>query len=103
MYTFFRKFICLNDNLDETKESENELVKAILYDFYLSLFPLPSKYELPEDYRNKFQYMKDLTEWKSYRYNVKLFLYCLVVILVYLTIYNFFRKRCCQILNKLFC
>ncbi|KAJ8956361.1 hypothetical protein NQ318_015099 [Aromia moschata] len=98
-----RKFVCLNDNLDETKAGENELVRAVLYDFYLSLFPRPSRFELPEDYRNKFGYVKDLEEWKTYRQNTKTFVCCLVFSLLCFTLYNVCKKKCCQIANKLFC
>lgn len=100
----FRKFVCLNDNLDESKDSENELVKAILYDFYMSLFPHPSKFELPEDFRNKFDHMQELKDWRNYRHNIKLFIYFLMFTTSFLAVYSFCRKKCCQITNKLlFC
>jgi hypothetical protein len=38
-------------------------VKAVVQDFYESLLPLPSQFELPRDYRNRFLHMKDLSEW----------------------------------------
>ncbi|XP_018567426.1 N-acetylglucosamine-1-phosphotransferase subunits alpha/beta [Anoplophora glabripennis] len=97
-----RKFICLNDNLDEAKASENELVRAILYDFYVSFFPHPSKFELPEEYRNKFGYIQELNQWKGYHFKIKLFVYCLVLSLLCFTFYSICKKKCCQIVNKLF-
>ncbi|KAJ8980378.1 hypothetical protein NQ317_009372 [Molorchus minor] len=96
-----KKFVCLNDNLDDTKASENALVKAILYDFYVSLFPYPSKFELPDDLRNKFGYMRELNLWKKYRFNIKTYLYFLICLLCF-AFYNLCKKKCCQIANKLF-
>ncbi|VEN43957.1 unnamed protein product [Callosobruchus maculatus] len=98
-----RKFVCLNDNLDESKVAENELVRAILYDFYLSLFPHPSKFELSEDYRNKFLYMKDLNEWKMYRFKIKLFIIFLMSIVLWMGLYNIIRRRFCRIVDILLC
>nr|CAI5838871.1 unnamed protein product [Callosobruchus analis] len=98
-----RKFVCLNDNLDESKVAENELVRAILYDFYLSLFPHPSKFELSEDYRNKFLYMKDLNEWKMYRFKIKLFIIFLMSIILWMGLYNIIKRRFCRIMDVLLC
>ncbi|GJQ85928.1 hypothetical protein Trydic_g21777 [Trypoxylus dichotomus] len=39
------KFVCINDNV--YKKYNISAINAIWYDFYLSLFPLPSKFELP--------------------------------------------------------
>ncbi|XP_074026778.1 N-acetylglucosamine-1-phosphate transferase subunits alpha and beta isoform X1 [Leptinotarsa decemlineata] len=98
-----RKFVCLNDNVDETKEDENELVKAILYDFYFSLFPHPSKFELPEDVRNKFSYINDLKDWKRYRNRVKILVFSVMSVIVCIIFYNFCKKKCCRIIKRLFC
>lgn len=57
-----KKFICLNDNIDHSKEGA-ELAKLILVDFYESLFPLPSQFEIPGQFRNRFLHLHDLKEW----------------------------------------
>ena len=57
-----KKFICLNDNIDHSKEGA-ELSKIILIDFYESLFPLPSQFEIPGQYRNRFLHLRELKEW----------------------------------------
>lgn len=57
-----RKFICLNDNMDHSKE-DTKLSQLLLQDFYESLFPLPSQFELPSNLRNRFLYVEDLNEW----------------------------------------
>ncbi|CAH1107574.1 unnamed protein product [Psylliodes chrysocephalus] len=98
-----RKFVCLNDNLDESKESENELVRAILYDFYLSLFPIPSRFELPQELRNKFAYVEELNEWKSNRMLVKICLYILIFVILCFITFNSCKKMCYQVVNKFFC
>lgn len=57
-----RKFICLNDNIDHSHK-DAATVKAVLRDFYESMFPLPSQFELPREYRNRFLHMEELQEW----------------------------------------
>lgn len=57
-----KKFICLNDNIDHSKDGA-DLSKLILVDFYESLFPLPSQFEIPGQFRNRFLYLHQLKEW----------------------------------------
>lgn len=57
-----RKFICLNDNIDHSHK-DAATVKAVLRDFYESMFPLASQFELPREYRNRFLHMEELQEW----------------------------------------
>lgn len=57
-----RKFICLNDNIDHSHKDAGT-VKAVLRDFYESMFPLASQFELPREYRNRFLHMGELQEW----------------------------------------
>lgn len=57
-----KKFICLNDNIDHSK-SGADLSKLILVDFYESLFPHPSQFEIPGNYRNRFLHLHELREW----------------------------------------
>ena len=54
-------------------------VKAVLRDFYESLFPIPSTFELPRHYRNRFQYLDQVHEWWVLLY------YCYIII-VYIAI-----------------
>ncbi|KAF5294321.1 hypothetical protein FQR65_LT10774 [Abscondita terminalis] len=98
-----RKFICLNDNMDESKVNENELIRAVLYDFYLAMFPHPSQFELPSDFRNRFLNIKELNEWKHYHYKLKVCTYFCVFVLCYLTYCNLFKRRnLYRFCNKLF-
>jgi len=57
-----KKFICLNDNIDHQKEGA-DLAKLILLDFYESLYPTPSQFELSPQYRNRFLHTHELNEW----------------------------------------
>lgn len=92
----------MNDNLDDRKLSENELVKAILYDFYLSLFPKPSKFELRPDLRNRFLYLDELEQWRAEHFKIKLCIYFFVVLLCYITFFHVFKVRyVCRLLNKI--
>ncbi|XP_072171737.1 N-acetylglucosamine-1-phosphotransferase subunits alpha/beta-like [Diadema setosum] len=61
-----KKFVCLNDNIDHTSK-DAYMVKAVLQDFYESLFPIPSQFELPREYRNRFLHIDELREWRRYR------------------------------------
>jgi hypothetical protein len=55
------KFICINDNIQNpTPELENAL-----RDFYLSFFPLPSQFELPDGVRNPSLYRDELDALKA--------------------------------------
>nr|CAD7429542.1 unnamed protein product [Timema monikensis] len=84
-----KKFICLNDNLNPYKKKENTLPRAILQDFYESLLPSHSSFELPSAYRNRFLHITELNSWHAHRNIIKLLLYICVTVLVLFTIYNF--------------
>ena len=53
------RFICLNDNINHSSPDAGKVV-AVLHDFYLSILPKPSKFELPPNVRNANFYMNDL-------------------------------------------
>lgn len=57
-----KKFICLNDNINHAREGA-DLTKLVLVDFYESLFPTPSLFELPRMYRNRFLHVHELKAW----------------------------------------
>lgn len=52
----------MNDNIDHSHKDAGT-VKAVLKDFYESMFPLASQFELPREYRNRFLHMAELQEW----------------------------------------
>ncbi|XP_059170682.1 N-acetylglucosamine-1-phosphotransferase subunits alpha/beta-like [Physella acuta] len=87
-----KKFICLNDNIDHSIE-EAKTVKAILQDFYESLLPIQSQFELPRDYRNRFLHMRDLREWRTYRDRLRFWTHVALVVLVILALLSFLGDK----------
>lgn len=74
-----------------------------MLDFYMSLFPVPSKFELPEDYRNRFLYMEDYKELVD-KQNRRFKLTCIfLVVITFVLFLNFFRRRVCEFIDRLFC
>ncbi|EFA84682.1 putative glycophosphotransferase [Heterostelium album PN500] len=58
------KFICLNDNINHDKPTAPLAIKVV-HDFYESLFPRPSSFELPASTTNHFQYIGDIVSIKA--------------------------------------
>ncbi|XP_076015050.1 N-acetylglucosamine-1-phosphotransferase subunits alpha/beta [Genypterus blacodes] len=96
-----RKFICLNDNIDHSHK-DAATVKAVLRDFYESMFPLASQFELPREYRNRFLHMEELQEWRVYRDKLKFWTHCVLVTLVVFTVISFFAEQLILLKRKLF-
>lgn len=84
-----KKFVCLNDNIDHSKK-DAELIKALLVDFYESLFPIPSQFELPRDYRNRFLYVSELNEFMKEKEVIKFWTNIFLVILVLVAFFSIF-------------
>ncbi|KAA0721026.1 N-acetylglucosamine-1-phosphotransferase subunits alpha/beta [Triplophysa tibetana] len=96
-----RKFICLNDNIDHSLKDAST-VKAVLRDFYESMFPLSSQFELPKEYRNRFLHMTELQEWRLYRDKLKFWTHCVLVTLVIFTVMSFFAEQLIMLKRRLF-
>nr|XP_057934374.1 N-acetylglucosamine-1-phosphotransferase subunits alpha/beta-like [Doryrhamphus excisus] len=96
-----RKFVCLNDNIDHAHK-DAATVKAVLRDFYDSMFPLPSQFELPKEYRNRFLHMDELQEWRVYRDKLKFWTHCVLVTLMAFTVMSFFAEQLIHLKRKLF-
>ena len=77
-----KKFICINDNIETG--SDYLTVRNLLIDFYLTVLPLPSPFELPNNYRNRFAYLDDFLKWK--RKQRILLILCLSIIVLLLLI-----------------
>lgn len=88
-----KKFICLNDDMDPLRHAENEVVRALLNDFYRSLYPLRSTFELPLQYRNLFTHRHKLLEWRANRTRTRNLLLCLILLLLITTFYHFFYHQ----------
>ncbi|NXI26509.1 GNPTA phosphotransferase, partial [Sterrhoptilus dennistouni] len=96
-----RKFVCLNDNIDHNHK-DAQTVKAVLRDFYESMFPIPSQFELPREYRNRFLHMHELQEWRAYRDKLKFWTHCVLVALVVFTVISFFAEQLIALKRKIF-
>ncbi|NWQ86585.1 GNPTA phosphotransferase, partial [Burhinus bistriatus] len=96
-----RKFVCLNDNIDHNHK-DAQTVKAVLRDFYESMFPIPSQFELPREYRNRFLHMHELQEWRAYRDKLKFWTHCVLVTLIIFTVISFFAEQLIALKRKIF-
>ncbi|XP_037702598.1 N-acetylglucosamine-1-phosphotransferase subunits alpha/beta isoform X2 [Choloepus didactylus] len=96
-----RKFVCLNDNIDHNHK-DAQTVKAVLRDFYESMFPMPSQFELPREYRNRFLHMHELQEWRMYRDKLKFWTHCILATLIMFTVFSFFAEQLIALKRKIF-
>lgn len=96
-----RKFVCLNDNIDHNHK-DAQTVKAVLRDFYESMFPIPSQFELPREYRNRFLHMHELREWRAYRDKLKFWTHCVLATLIMFTVFSFFAEQLIALKRKIF-
>nr|XP_014436515.1 N-acetylglucosamine-1-phosphotransferase subunits alpha/beta [Pelodiscus sinensis] len=96
-----RKFVCLNDNIDHSHK-DAQTVKAVLRDFYESMFPIASQFELPREYRNRFLHMQELQEWRAYRDKLKFWTHCVLVTLIVFTVISFFAEQLIALKRKIF-
>ncbi|XP_063165520.1 N-acetylglucosamine-1-phosphotransferase subunits alpha/beta [Candoia aspera] len=96
-----RKFVCLNDNIDHNHK-DAQTVKAVLRDFYESMFPIPSQFELPREYRNRFLHTQELQEWRVYRDKLKFWTHCVLVTLIVFTVTSFFAEQLIALKRKFF-
>lgn len=79
--------------MDPLRHSENEIVRALLNDFYRSLYPLRSTFELPMQYRNLFTDRHKLLEWRTNRTRTRNLLLCLIFLLLVTTFYHLFYHQ----------
>ncbi|KAM4676644.1 N-acetylglucosamine-1-phosphotransferase subunits alpha/beta [Discoglossus pictus] len=96
-----RKFICLNDNINHIHK-DAQTVKAVLRDFYESMFPIPSQFELPREYRNRFLHVQDLQDWRNYRDKLKFWTHCVLGTLIVFTVISFFAEQLIALKKKIF-
>lgn len=59
----------------EHEGKENDNVRAVWRDFYQSLYPKRSSFELSPLYRNRFLHLADLRQWKRERDRIHLLLF----------------------------
>ncbi|KAI6658944.1 N-acetylglucosamine-1-phosphotransferase subunits alpha/beta-like isoform X1 [Oopsacas minuta] len=91
-----RKFICINDNIDHNTASAS-VVKSLIREFYLSLFPIPTPFELPSHYRNRFGYIDEYTKWQLQKSSIdvyfKIVILVTLVLIFVLVFYDKFKRK----------
>jgi len=87
-----RKFICLNDNIDY-EQSSAKTVRLVLQDFYESFFPIPSRFELPPEYHNRFLNVDELHEWRHYQVWLRRFTFGCLSVAVVFALLSFYSYR----------
>ncbi|XP_065898347.1 N-acetylglucosamine-1-phosphotransferase subunits alpha/beta-like [Dysidea avara] len=95
-----RKFICINDNINHNIEGA-EMARMVLRDFFESLFPNPSQFELPRQYRNRFLYMSELKEWQQEQDTRQFYFRAAMVMMMSLTTCLFFHGKLVQLRRKI--
>lgn len=58
------RFICLNDNINHSSPDSGRVVN-VLHDFYMSVLPLSSPFELPPNTRNAYAYIGEVREARA--------------------------------------
>ncbi|KAG8196334.1 hypothetical protein JTE90_013819 [Oedothorax gibbosus] len=87
-----KKFVCLNDNMNHGSK-EAEVIRAVVQDFYESLFPMRSQFELAPEFRNRFLRVEELKEWRQTRDLVRIVTYLTLAVLVIFSIYSFWKAE----------
>lgn len=80
---FYIKFVT---DSDANEESANKMVHAVLVDYLESVLPVPSSFELPLDYRNKFLHASELARWQIYRSALTIITYSCILFLIIVSI-----------------
>ena len=87
-----RRFICINDNIDHSVPS-SLIVKSLIREFYISIFPIPSPFELPHHYQNRFTYFDEFLLWQLQKNSLDAFLkFVIFITLVSIFSLIFFDK-----------
>ena len=98
-----RKFVCINDDIDHDR-ADSKRVRHVLREFYESMFPLSSQFELKSNLRNRFLYKHDLDEWTRHSKLISQEGHYLAILLVLLLVFYFLRTKvyiCCRLVFKL--
>ncbi|XP_054713569.1 N-acetylglucosamine-1-phosphotransferase subunits alpha/beta-like [Uloborus diversus] len=87
-----KKFVCLNDNMNHGTQ-EADVIRAVIQDFYESLFPTRSQFELPPEYRNRFLYVSELNEWRKTRDIIRVVTYLSLASLIVFSLISFWKSE----------
>nr|CAB3250130.1 N-acetylglucosamine-1-phosphotransferase subunits alpha/beta [Phallusia mammillata] len=94
-----KKFICLNDNIDHNLEQAST-VKAVVRDFYETLFPSQSQFELPHEYRNRFSNLRELRSWQEEHRRTLQMMHGVLAFLIFCVIVSFFWDQIYKVWRK---
>lgn len=72
---------------------ENDNVRAIWRDFYQSLYPKRSFFELSPSYRNRFLHVNDLRQWKRDRAKIHFLLFLIFCLVGLVALYTAFQAE----------
>eukprot|EP01121_Diplochlamys_sp_Union-15-3_P012990 TRINITY_DN3965_c0_g1_i3.p1 TRINITY_DN3965_c0_g1~~TRINITY_DN3965_c0_g1_i3.p1 ORF type:complete len:223 (+),score=22.71 TRINITY_DN3965_c0_g1_i3:245-913(+) len=90
-----QRFICLNDNMNHSNPHSKEVVKVI-HEFYLSLFPERSSFELPDGVFNKHLHLDEYLnaqQKQQLKRSIVYGLICTIFITVTLMVLCFSKKK----------
>ena len=71
-------------------------------DFYESMFPVPSQFELPPIYRNKYLHLNEFLKYSRMRKMLSSGFYLVLVIMILIVIANIFHLNVAQQLRNVF-
>lgn len=93
-----KKFICINDEVDYTREDAG-VIQSTIREFFELLFPLPSSFELAPNKRNNFRYLHEFREW------LVIFSFLVIMICIFTFTYTSlsFQGERCEGLQSGFC
>ena len=81
---------------------DNVIIQAHLMDFYESMFPVPSQFELPPYYRNKYLHLNEFLKYWKMRKLLSTGFYLVLIIMVLIVIANVFNISVAEHLEKVF-
>ena len=97
-----RKFVCINDDIDHDRADAKQ-VRKVLKEFYESMFPMPSQFELKSNLRNRFLHKHELDEWIQSSKMFSQEIHFLATTLVLALGFYFLRHKifiCCRLVFK---
>ena len=70
---------------------DNVVIQAHLMDFYESMFPVPSQFELPPYYRNKYLHLNEFLKYWRMRKLLSFGFYLVLIIVLFIVLANVFN------------
>nr|XP_061809459.1 N-acetylglucosamine-1-phosphotransferase subunits alpha/beta-like [Nerophis lumbriciformis] len=99
-----KKFVCINDDIDHSQSNAGNM-KAKMAEFYKSMFPQPSQFELPQKMFGKFLHMDEYVRhqnWQAHQNKLRFYKYCIMVVLIIFTLKVFAAKSVAAIKRRIY-